>query len=58
MNILEILLKEVINYSHNPNKVIFNFSSYELSDIENSVICKGLKLTEYSEFLLPFELIF
>ena len=31
-NPLEISLKEVINDSHNPNKVIFNFSSYESSD--------------------------
>ena len=52
------MLKEVINYSHDPNKVVFNFSSYELSGIENSVLCKGLKSTEYLEFLLPFELIF
>ena len=63
-NILEISLKEVINDSHDPNKVIFNFSSYELSDVEKSVLCKGLnfsvkpKSIEYSEFLLPFELLF
>ena len=41
-NHLEILLKEVINDSHDPNKVILNFSSYELSDFEKSVLCKGL----------------
>ena len=63
-NLLEISLKEVINDSHDPNKVIFNFSSYELSDVEKSVLCKGLnfsvkpKSIEYSEFLLPFELLF
>ena len=63
-NLLEILLKEVINDSHDPNKVIFKFSSYELSDVEKSVLCKGLnfsvkpKSIEYSEFLLPFELLF
>ena len=44
--------------------MIFNFSSYELSDVEKSVLCKGLnfsvkpKSIEYSEFLLPFELLF
>ena len=44
--------------------MIFNFSSYELSDVEISVLCKGLnfsvkpKSIEYSEFLLPFELLF
>ena len=50
--------------SHDPNKVIFNFFSYEKSDVEKSVLCKGLnfqvkpKSTVYSEFLLPFELLF
>ena len=63
-NLLEISLIEVTNDSHDPNKVIFNFSSYELSDVEKRVLCKGLnfsvkpKLIEYSEFLLPFELLF
>ena len=41
-NLLGILLKEVINASHDPNKVIFNFFSYELSDVEKSILCKGL----------------
>ena len=63
-NLLETLLKEVINDSHDPNKVIFNFSSYELSDVEKSILFKGLnfsvkpKLIEYLEFLLAFELLF
>ena len=63
-SLLEISLKEVTNDSHDPNKVIFNFSSYELSDVEKSVLCKGLnfsvkpKSIEYSEYLLPFELLF
>ena len=57
-------LKEIINESHYPNKVISTFSWYGLSDVENSVLCKGLnfsvkpKSIEYSEFLLPFELLF
>ena len=44
--------------------MIFNISSYELSDVEKSILCKGLsflvkpKSTEYSKFLLPFELLF
>ena len=37
-NLLEVLLKEVINDSRDPNKVIFNFSSYELSDVEKEYI--------------------
>ena len=38
-------LKEVINDNHDPNKVIFNFSSYELSDVEKNVLCKGLNFS-------------
>ena len=44
-NILEISLKKVINDSHDPNKVTFNFSSYELSDVEKSELCKGLSFS-------------
>ena len=46
------------------DKVIFNFSSYNLNDHEKSVLYKGLnfaippKAIEYSEFLLPFEMLF
>ena len=42
----------------------FNFCSYELTDDEKNVLCKGLHfsvklgLIEYSELLLPFELLF
>ena len=63
-NLFEISLKEVINDSHDPNKVISNFSSYELSDVEKNVLCKGLNFSvkhkpiEYSDFVLPFELLF
>ena len=44
--------------------MIFNFSGYELSDVEKSVLCKGLDFSvklnsiEYLEFLLPFEPLF
>ena len=61
---LEISLKEVINDSHDHNKVIFNFSSFELRDVEKSVLRKGLKFSvkpksiEYSKFLLRFEFLF
>ena len=63
-NLLQLLLKQVINDSHHPNKVIFDFASYELSDVEKSVLCKGLnfsvkpKSIEYLELLLSFELLF
>ena len=63
-NLLQLSLKQVINDSHHPNKVIFDFASYELSDVEKSVLCKGLnfsvkpKSIEYLELLLSFELLF
>ena len=48
----------------NPDKAIFNFSSYNLNDHEKLILCKGfnfavpLKAIEYSEFLLPLEMLF
>ena len=54
----------IFSDSHNPDRVIFNFSSYKLTDDEKNVLCKGLNssvkpgLIEYSEFLLRFELLF
>ena len=49
--------------SHNPEKVIFNFSSHELSDDEKLLLCKGLnfsipKRLDYADHFLPFELLF
>ena len=50
--------------SHNPEKVIFNFSSHELSEYEKSLLCKGLnfaippKRLDYADHMLPFELLF
>ena len=47
-----------------PDKVIFNFSRYNLSDHEKIVLSKGLtfaippKAIEYSEFLVLFEMLF
>ena len=50
---------------HDPKKVIHNFSSYQLSDTEKLLLCKGLnfslppkrlKLVNYQ--LLPFELLY
>ena len=63
-NILRISSNNIFSDSHNPDRVIFNFSSYELTDDEKNVLCKDLNfsvkpgLIEYSEFLLPFELLF
>ena len=62
--LLGISSKKVINDSHDPNKVISHFSSSELSDVEKSILCQDLNFSvkpkpiEYSEFLLPFKLLF
>ena len=62
-----LLLKNMGNNSdtcQDSDKIIFNFSSYNLSDHEKIVLSKGLsfaippKTIKYSEFLVPFELLF
>ena len=58
-NILKISSNNIFTDSHNPDKVMFNFSSYKLTDGKNNNLCKGLnfsvklfsvKLIGYSEF--------
>ena len=50
--------------SHDPQKVIFNLSSHDLSDDEKSLLCKGLKFSippkrlDYGDHMLPFDLLF
>ena len=51
------------NCSHDPDKVIYNFSEHNLTESEKSVLRKGLKFTipsklEYADFMLPCELFF
>ena len=59
-NLLKISSNNIFSDSHNPDRVIFNFSSYELVDDGKNVLCIGLNfsvkpgLIEYSEFLLTF----
>ena len=49
--------------SHDPDRVIFNYSSHVLTESEKSLLCKGLnfaipsKTLEYVDYLLPFELL-
>ena len=63
-NLLKITSNNIFSESHIPDRVIFNFSSYKLTDDEKNLLCKGLNfsvkpgLIDYSEFLLPFELLF
>ena len=51
-------------FSHDPNKVIFNFSSYDLTEDEKGLPCKGLrfsipsKKTECANFFTQFELLY
>ena len=50
--------------SHNPDKIIINHSSYHLSDIEKTVLAKGLnfalppKKLNYADYLTPYGLLF
>ena len=50
--------------SHDPEKVIFNFSSYELSSSDKDLLSKGLcfaiptKQIDYSNFMTEFELLY
>ena len=50
--------------SHNPDKIIINHSSYHLSDIEKTVLAKGLnfalppKMLNYADYLTPYKLLF
>ena len=49
---------------HNPEEVIHNFSSHNLSTSEKSLLCKGLNFAllpkdlKFENYLLPFELLF
>ena len=61
-----LLLKSICKNSdtcQDTDKVIFNFSSYNLNDHEKSVLSKGLNFTippkaiEYSKISLPFEML-
>ena len=50
--------------TQNPEKVIFNFSKYVLSDCEKSLLTKGLNFSmtciklDYADYLVQFELFF
>ena len=50
--------------SHDPDKVIFNFSGHVLSTTEKSLLSKGLnfaippKNINYADYMLPFELLY
>ena len=58
------LCLEIFKVSYDPEEIIFNYSSYNLSRSEKSLLCKGLNFAippdkfEYSDYLLPFELLY
>ena len=58
---LERLKQEYLSNGIDPDKVIFNFSSYELNDIEKKVLSRGLRFgirpdkLNYCQILTPFE---
>ena len=62
-NKLSNLVKSSISM-HDPSKVIFNFSKYELSDCEKRLLVKGLKFSlppkylDYADYLVNFELFY
>ena len=62
-DLLKISSNNIFSDRHNHERVICNFSSYELNDDEKKAMCKDLnfsvklRLIEYSAFL-PFELLF
>ena len=49
--------------TNDPDQVIHNFSSYQLSDAEKSLLAKGLnfsippKILNFADYMLPFELL-
>ena len=59
-----IFSDSIFTDSHNPERVIFNFSFHKLTDDEKNVLCKDLNfsvkpgLIHYSKFLPSFQLLF
>ena len=58
---LENLKREYLAAGIDPDTVIFNYSTYNLNDIEKKVLSRGLKFSirpdklDYCDFLTPFE---
>ena len=50
--------------THDPDKVMFNYSSHKLSNVEKNVLAKALNFAlppvklNYGDYLTPFELLF
>ena len=54
----------VTTFSHDPEKVIFNFSSHELTSSEKNLLSKGLRFAippeqiDYSDYLVEYGLLY
>ena len=59
-NLLKISSNNIFSDSHNPDRMIFNFSLYELRTFFVKAFIFSVKpgLIEHWEFLLPFEFLF
>ena len=60
-NLLKIFSNNIFSGSHNPERAMFNFSLYELINVEKNLLCKDLHFSVkpgFIELLLPFELLF
>ena len=61
---LHALGKDHSQGAHDPDKVIFNYSPYKLSDIKKKVLVRDLNFAlppvklNYGDYLTPFELLF
>ena len=61
---LHVLGKDSSIRGHDPDKVIFNYSSHKLYNIEEKVLVRGLNFAfppvelNYGDYLTPFELLF
>ena len=59
----KLLADEPIDH-HDPDKVIYNFSSHHLTNEEKSLLCKGLNFSlpsrgmGYGDYMVPFELFY
>ena len=53
-----------INGTHDPDKVVFNFSSFDLSDAAKTLLARGLDYAlpehniQYEDYMLPYELLY
>ena len=63
-NLIPNFTWDLVATSHDPEKVIFNFSSYKLSSSDKDLLSKGLRFAiprkqiHYSNFVTEFEVLY